>query len=164
MPGLALTLPRSRQFALSRPPVLFFCFLLSLDLFSSLSLSRPKTLSLSLSLFADRPLLDQVDAPVGKLNSHRRRRVGTKSFFFFDFHLFFSHLSLPPLNKKNKIKKDSCVFSHPHENARRRDPRTHAYVPEPCPDYRHAGLCLLGNACPFSHGGKREGDFDFVFF
>ena len=123
---------------------------LTRPLFFSLSLSTQN----SLSLFADRPLLDQVDAPVGKLNSHRRRRVGTKSFFFFDFHLFFSHLSLPPLNKKNKIKKDSCVFSHPHENARRRDPRTHAYVPEPCPDYRHAGLCLLGSACPFSHGGE----------
>jgi hypothetical protein len=73
-----------------------------------------------------------------------------------------THFLLLLLNKKKK--KDSCVFSHPHENARRRDPRTHAYVPEPCPDYRHAGLCLLGNACPFSHGGKREGDFDFVFF
>jgi len=74
---------------------------LTRPLFFSLSLD-PK---LSLSLFADRPLLDQVDAPVGKLNSHRRRRVGTKSFFFFDFHLFFSHLSLPPLNKKTKSKR-----------------------------------------------------------
>jgi hypothetical protein len=66
---------------------------LTRPLFFSLSLSTQNSLSLSLSLFADRPLLDQVDAPVGKLNSHRRRRVGTKSFFFFDFHLFFSHLS-----------------------------------------------------------------------
>jgi len=45
----------------------------------------------------------------------------------------------------------ACAWAHPHENARRRDPRSHRYVAEPCPDYRH-GLCVLGSACPFAHG------------
>lgn len=37
---------------------------------------------------------------------------------------------------------EQCVFAHPTENARRRNPLTHMYIAEPCPDYKN-GLCLL---------------------
>jgi hypothetical protein len=37
---------------------------------------------------------------------------------------------------------EQCVFAHPTENARRRNPLTHVYIAEPCPDYKN-GLCLL---------------------
>lgn len=45
----------------------------------------------------------------------------------------------------------SCPFAHPTENARRRDPRKFKYVPIPCPEYKR-GICLRGDACPYSHG------------
>lgn len=45
----------------------------------------------------------------------------------------------------------SCPFAHPTENARRRDPREVKYMPVPCPDYK-CGLCLMGDACTYSHG------------
>ena len=93
-------------------------------------------------------------------------RLGKLSGFLFLF-VFRPFLTLRFFLKKkhqNQNQKDSCVFSHPHENARRRDPRTHAYVPEPCPDYRHAGLCLLGSACPFSHGGEKSFNISFLLF
>ncbi|KAL0020292.1 hypothetical protein WJX77_002528 [Trebouxia sp. C0004] len=45
----------------------------------------------------------------------------------------------------------SCPFAHPTENARRRDPREVKYMPVPCPDYKR-GLCLMGDACTYSHG------------
>jgi hypothetical protein len=45
----------------------------------------------------------------------------------------------------------TCPFSHPTENARRRDPRIYRYVPIPCPSYKK-GICLRGDACPYSHG------------
>ncbi|KAL6768755.1 hypothetical protein ACKKBF_B16060 [Auxenochlorella protothecoides x Auxenochlorella symbiontica] len=44
-----------------------------------------------------------------------------------------------------------CPFAHPTENARRRDPRLVEYLPVPCPDYKR-GICLRGDACPYSHG------------
>ncbi|EIE18478.1 hypothetical protein COCSUDRAFT_9572, partial [Coccomyxa subellipsoidea C-169] len=46
---------------------------------------------------------------------------------------------------------EECCYAHPHENARRRDPRKYQYVAEPCPDYKR-GICLLGSACPYAHG------------
>ena len=45
----------------------------------------------------------------------------------------------------------TCPFSHPTENARRRDPRIYKYVPIPCPSYKK-GICLRGDSCPYSHG------------
>jgi len=45
----------------------------------------------------------------------------------------------------------TCPFAHPTENARRRDPRQFKYVPVPCPEYKR-GICLRGDACPYSHG------------
>ena len=37
---------------------------------------------------------------------------------------------------------ERCCYAHPHENARRRDPRQYKYIAEPCPDYKR-GICLL---------------------
>ena len=37
-----------------------------------------------------------------------------------------------------------CPFSHPTENARRRDPRLHNYIPESCPNYKELGACSWG--------------------
>ena len=37
---------------------------------------------------------------------------------------------------------EQCCYAHPHENARRRDPRKYRYIAEPCPDYKR-GICLL---------------------
>ena len=37
---------------------------------------------------------------------------------------------------------ERCCYAHPHENARRRDPRQYRYIAEPCPDYKR-GICLL---------------------
>ena len=37
-----------------------------------------------------------------------------------------------------------CPFSHPTENARRRDPRVHNYIPESCPNYKELGACSWG--------------------
>lgn len=45
-----------------------------------------------------------------------------------------------------------CPFLHPGENARRRDPRRHAYTAVPCPSARLPGGCPRGDACDFSHG------------
>ncbi|GAB4820040.1 hypothetical protein N2152v2_007086 [Parachlorella kessleri] len=45
----------------------------------------------------------------------------------------------------------ACPFAHPTENARRRDPRLHKYLPVPCPEYKR-GICFRGDACPYSHG------------
>ena len=39
---------------------------------------------------------------------------------------------------------ERCCYAHPHENARRRDPRQYKYIAEPCPDYKR-GICLLVN-------------------
>lgn len=35
----------------------------------------------------------------------------------------------------------ACPFAHPTENARRRDPRLHKYLPVPCPEYKR-GICF----------------------
>ncbi|XP_047055761.1 zinc finger CCCH domain-containing protein 33-like [Lolium rigidum] len=46
-----------------------------------------------------------------------------------------------------------CPFAHPGENARRRDPRRHAYTCVPCPDFRRdPAACRKGDACEFAHG------------
>lgn len=45
----------------------------------------------------------------------------------------------------------TCPYAHPTENARRRDPREFRYFAVPCPEYKK-GICLLGDACPYSHG------------
>ena len=45
----------------------------------------------------------------------------------------------------------TCPYAHPTENARRRDPREFRYYAVPCPEYKK-GICLLGDACPYSHG------------
>ncbi|TVU33962.1 hypothetical protein EJB05_15781, partial [Eragrostis curvula] len=45
-----------------------------------------------------------------------------------------------------------CPFLHPGENARRRDPRRHAYTAVPCASFRHADGCPRGDACDFAHG------------
>ncbi|KAL1535529.1 zinc finger CCCH domain-containing protein 29-like [Salvia divinorum] len=44
-----------------------------------------------------------------------------------------------------------CPFVHPGENARRRDPRKHAYTCVPCPDFKK-GACGKGDACEYAHG------------
>lgn len=54
-------------------------------------------------------------------------------------------------NKKFVHDWRTCPFSHPTENARRRDPRIYTYAPVPCPSYKK-GICLRGDACPYSHG------------
>ena len=41
-----------------------------------------------------------------------------------------------------------CVFAHPGEKARRRDPAVYKYVATACPDFRKVG-CSLYSACPF---------------
>ena len=43
-----------------------------------------------------------------------------------------------------------CPFSHPTENARRRDPRLHNYIPESCPNYKELGACSWGALLPCS--------------
>jgi hypothetical protein len=43
-----------------------------------------------------------------------------------------------------------CPWAHPQEKARRRAPTAHRG--ESCPDYRRAGACALGTACPLAHG------------
>ncbi|KAM0920609.1 hypothetical protein ACQ4PT_007433 [Festuca glaucescens] len=46
-----------------------------------------------------------------------------------------------------------CPFAHPGENARRRDPRRHAYTCVPCPDFRKdPAACRKGDACEYAHG------------
>ncbi|GJN12851.1 hypothetical protein PR202_ga31165 [Eleusine coracana subsp. coracana] len=48
-----------------------------------------------------------------------------------------------------------CPFVHPGENARRRDPRRHAYTAVPCASFRRhdgGGCCPRGDACDFAHG------------
>ncbi|CAM0884597.1 unnamed protein product [Alopecurus aequalis] len=46
-----------------------------------------------------------------------------------------------------------CPFAHPGENARRRDPRRHAYTCVPCPDFRKdPASCRKGDACEYAHG------------
>uniref|UniRef100_A0ACD5XHL2 Uncharacterized protein n=1 Tax=Avena sativa TaxID=4498 RepID=A0ACD5XHL2_AVESA len=46
-----------------------------------------------------------------------------------------------------------CPFAHPGENARRRDPRRHAYTCVPCPDFRRdPAACRKGDACEYAHG------------
>ncbi|GJN13333.1 hypothetical protein PR202_gb00025 [Eleusine coracana subsp. coracana] len=48
-----------------------------------------------------------------------------------------------------------CPFVHPGENARRRDPRRHAYTAVPCASFRRhdgGGCCPRGDTCDFAHG------------
>ncbi len=48
-----------------------------------------------------------------------------------------------------------CPFSHPTENARRRDPRLHNYIPESCPNYKELGACSWGALLPGPHQDSR---------
>ncbi|TVU37333.1 hypothetical protein EJB05_10642, partial [Eragrostis curvula] len=57
-----------------------------------------------------------------------------------------------------------CPYWHHGERARRRDPRTHCYLPQPCPYYlasseyhkmHHTGrapTCVHGHTCSYAHG------------
>jgi hypothetical protein len=38
---------------------------------------------------------------------------------------------------------DDCVYKHPMENARRRNPARFRYQPEACLDYKNTGYCQL---------------------
>lgn len=45
-----------------------------------------------------------------------------------------------------------CPFAHPGEKAKRRDPRRFTYSGSACPEFRKAGVCSRGDACPLAHG------------
>lgn len=45
-----------------------------------------------------------------------------------------------------------CPFAHPGEKAKRRDPRRFSYSGSACPEFRKAGVCSRGDACPLAHG------------
>ena len=53
-----------------------------------------------------------------------------------------SHMQIQPCPIKSTHPWERCCYAHPHENARRRDPRQYRYIAEPCPDYKR-GICLL---------------------
>eukprot|EP00884_Botryococcus_braunii_P009266 jgi/Botrbrau1/18340/Bobra.0179s0067.1 len=65
------------------------------------------------------------------------------------FRMFSFKIQPCPLRTQHPW--ETCAYAHPHENARRRDPRAYKYIAEPCPDYKN-GLCFLGSRCPYSHG------------
>ncbi|EFN52401.1 hypothetical protein CHLNCDRAFT_138869 [Chlorella variabilis] len=44
-----------------------------------------------------------------------------------------------------------CPYAHPHEKARRRDPRRYTYTGIACPSMRQDGSCTLADNCPYSH-------------
>lgn len=51
-------------------------------------------------------------------------------------------MQIQPCPMKHTHPWEECCYAHPHENARRRDPRKYQYIAEPCPDYKR-GICLL---------------------
>ena len=51
-------------------------------------------------------------------------------------------MQIQPCPIKSTHPWERCCYAHPHENARRRDPRQYRYIAEPCPDYKR-GICLL---------------------
>ena len=51
-------------------------------------------------------------------------------------------MQIQPCPIKSTHPWERCCYAHPHENARRRDPRQYKYIAEPCPDYKR-GICLL---------------------
>ena len=53
-----------------------------------------------------------------------------------------AHMQIQPCPIKSTHPWERCCYAHPHENARRRDPRQYRYIAEPCPDYKR-GICLL---------------------
>ncbi len=71
--------------------------------------------------------------------------------------MVFDCISPPPTHQVVRCSKRyvhdwrTCPYAHPTENARRRDPREFRYYAIPCPEYKK-GICLLGDACPYSHG------------
>lgn len=52
------------------------------------------------------------------------------------------HMQIQSCPIKSTHPWERCCYAHPHENARRRDPRQYRYIAEPCPDYKR-GICLL---------------------
>ena len=56
--------------------------------------------------------------------------------------MFALNMQIQPCPIKSTHPWERCCYAHPHENARRRDPRQYRYIAEPCPDYKR-GICLL---------------------
>lgn len=56
-----------------------------------------------------------------------------------------------PCSKRCAHDWTTCPFAHPGEKARRRDPRTHAYLAIPCPEVKANQACPRGDACQYSH-------------
>ena len=82
--------------------------------------------------------------------------VGLQGFSAAFPMLFHCAAQIQPCPIKTTHPWEHCCYAHPHENARRRDPRKYRYIAEPCPDYKH-GICLLvrtkgdGRAGPPAH-------------
>ncbi|KAK9839207.1 hypothetical protein WJX81_001491 [Elliptochloris bilobata] len=95
--------------------------------------------------FAEAPTMDVTGVPRSySPPSSSEDFTHTDSFRMFSF-------KIQPCPIKTTHPWEQCCYAHPHENARRRDPRKYRYIAEPCPDYKR-GICLLGNQCPYAHG------------
>lgn len=68
------------------------------------------------------------------------------------FNSSHSQFKIDPCPRGRPHDWTQCVFAHPLEKARRRDPRRVAYSGSACPTYRKAGACGAGGACPLAHG------------
>ncbi|TVU37345.1 hypothetical protein EJB05_10654, partial [Eragrostis curvula] len=78
------------------------------------------------------------------------------------FWVYFYKVRRCPISSAHDWKE--CPYWHPWERVRRRDPRTHPYLSEYCPDYlasdeyhrtRRTGkmpTCVRGRTCPYAHG------------
>jgi hypothetical protein len=75
-----------------------------------------------------------------------RRMVADAAIIFYallaQLNEKVTSVQIQPCPMKHTHPWEECCYAHPHENARRRDPRKYQYIAEPCPDYKR-GICLL---------------------
>jgi len=64
---------------------------------------------------------------------------------------FFPFLQVVPCSKRFVHDWTECPFAHPHEKARRRDPKIHSYTGIACPSMKKEGSCAFGDNCPYAH-------------
>ncbi|KAG6393531.1 hypothetical protein SASPL_147774 [Salvia splendens] len=82
-----------------------------------------------------------IDVPLPDINNGV---YGSDEFRMYSF-------KVKPCSRAYSHDWTECPFVHPGENARRRDPRKHAYTCVPCPDFKK-GACGKGDACEYAHG------------
>ncbi|CAG9466430.1 unnamed protein product [Pedinophyceae sp. YPF-701] len=100
------------------------------------------------------PFLDSLE-PAGRTDSQTDTvsnpiEIGADQFSSDEFRLYKCKVMRCPKTRPHDW--TNCPYAHPGEKAARRDPLVYNYRGWACPEFRRAGSCPRGDACPLAHG------------